>query len=84
MVQPPDYYRLLTMQVPDERPRRGGLTPVRGTRTSEATRATSSTFASFRSRVRRIIERTTLGPARGDHVLGEGQWPALRGSYPIR
>ncbi len=72
MVQPPDYYLLMTMQVPDDRPRRRYLAPVRGT------------GVSLRDRLQLLLRRTTLGPASGDHVLGEGQWRSVRGSYLTR
>ncbi len=69
MVQPPDYYLHMSMQVPDDRPRRRYLAPVRGT------------TVPLRARLRMLLRHTTLGPVSGDHVLGEGQWGTMHGSY---
>lgn len=72
MVQPTDFYLLLTMQLPDDRPRRRYLAPVRGT------------SVSLRERLESLLRRTTLGPTSGDHVLGDSQWRTAHGSYPTR
>lgn len=61
MVQPPDYYLLVATQQAAPRRHR----PVRPAR---------ATGPSLRTRLQTMVARTTLGPMRGDHVLGDSQW----------
>jgi hypothetical protein len=41
-------------------------------------------LGTLRAWARSFRVRTTLGPSTGDHVLGESQWRATAGSYPVR
>jgi hypothetical protein len=60
MVQPPDYYLLMTMRTPSSRPRHDPPARPKG--------------PSLRSRFHAMVTRTTMGPRIGDHILGDSQW----------